>query len=300
MKFLVKEPNKSKPGIYIIKNNQNGRFYIGSTKNLFSRYKSHLYQLKKNEHGNKFLQNDWNKYKNSAEYEFNVVELINNPDTRLIFEQKWLDKMFQKSGCMNIKSKVNRKPKEKYSNNPEETKRKISAIRKENWKDPDYREKQVKSQKKTKNSKAGKEKQSKISKRLWRDTSYRAKVIEANKKHYSIVDPDGNLVSFTGVSDFVANNNLSMSSFYKLIHGEIYQHKGWTLPGTNKQEMLEKTRDNRARPFAKTYEMVAPNGEKIIIHNMKKFCEKNQLCKSSMLRVHKGQYKQHKGWKRYP
>jgi len=264
MKFLVKESNKSKPGIYIIKNNQNGRFYIGSTKNLFTRYKSHFYLLKKNEHGNRFLQNDWNKHKDSAEYEFNVVELINNPDTRLIIEQKWLDNMFQKSGCMNIKSKVNSKPREKHSNNPEETKRKISAIRKENWKDPNYREKQVK--------------------RLAK-YSFRPKTCK-------FISPKGEVITITNYAKFCKKHpEYKKQGFVQLGLERTKSYKGWT-----KYNPQSKKIRNTNAFGAKKWCFLSPEGKKVTFVNLLKFCRENNLHCSSMHMVYSGKRKIHKGW----
>lgn len=298
MQINITKKYYDKCGIYKIRNDTNGRFYVGSTKNLYERYRTHLTDLRKNKHANRFLQNDWNKYNQTATYTFSLLEPVAQQQTRLLVEQKWLDKLFNDPKCCNHKSKVNSKYRKHYSNTPEETKKKISSIKKENWKSLDYRKAQIQNQKKTKNSAEGKRKQSKISKLLWKMPDYRLKTTTNQKKCYSLVDPNGNLISFKGISDFAKKHKFSISSFYKLLKGEIYQHKGWTLPGKSKKEMFEKTRDNRARAFAGTYKMTSPNGAVITIFNMKKFCEQNNLCKQSMLKVFKGTYKQHKGWKR--
>ena len=51
-----------KCGIYIITNLQNGKRYIGSSKNLYERLYKHFYDLENNKHSNTYLQNSWDKY----------------------------------------------------------------------------------------------------------------------------------------------------------------------------------------------------------------------------------------------
>jgi group I intron endonuclease len=49
-------------GIYKIENIVTGDFYIGQSINLKNRRYQHFYELKKNKHKNKYLQNSFNKY----------------------------------------------------------------------------------------------------------------------------------------------------------------------------------------------------------------------------------------------
>lgn len=51
-----------RPGIYIIVNKKNGKFYIGSSYNAQDRVKQHFRALKKGNHNNMHLQHAWNKY----------------------------------------------------------------------------------------------------------------------------------------------------------------------------------------------------------------------------------------------
>lgn len=70
MQTITKEYFK-KSGIYCILNLVNQKKYIGSSKNLQERLINHKCQLLKNKHGNKILQNSWNKY-----YKDNFVYII--------------------------------------------------------------------------------------------------------------------------------------------------------------------------------------------------------------------------------
>jgi group I intron endonuclease len=52
----------SESGVYRIRNVINGKSYIGSAVNLVRRRKRHFSDLKEGNHGNRYLQNAWNKY----------------------------------------------------------------------------------------------------------------------------------------------------------------------------------------------------------------------------------------------
>lgn len=52
----------SKPGVYQITNTVNGNRYIGSSVNIWVRWKCHTSNLRKNTHHNKHMQFAWNKY----------------------------------------------------------------------------------------------------------------------------------------------------------------------------------------------------------------------------------------------
>ncbi len=73
-------------GIYGIFNFLNGKLYIGSTNNLKSRLRQHKKGLKKQKHKNKYLQNSWNKYGESA-FEFHVIEYC--PKEKLIEREQF-------------------------------------------------------------------------------------------------------------------------------------------------------------------------------------------------------------------
>ena len=54
----------------------------------------------------------------------------------------------------------------------------------------------------------------------------------------------------------------------------------------------------RGKPkINKNREFISPNGEKIIILDLKTYCKDNGLTYQSMLKLHKGEIKQHKGWR---
>lgn len=49
-------------GIYRIECLGNGKFYVGSSKDILKRWKHHAYELRRNQHRATFLQRSYNKY----------------------------------------------------------------------------------------------------------------------------------------------------------------------------------------------------------------------------------------------
>ena len=62
-----------KIGIYSIYCTKNGKVYIGSSTDIFVRWNGHKCNLRLNKHGNRYLQNAWNKYEEES-FVFSIVE----------------------------------------------------------------------------------------------------------------------------------------------------------------------------------------------------------------------------------
>jgi len=77
-------------GIYKITNKTNNKIYIGSSKNIFKRWESHISDLLNKNHHSYKLQNDFNKY-GINEFTFEIVELLDFKDSLLNKEQYWID-----------------------------------------------------------------------------------------------------------------------------------------------------------------------------------------------------------------
>ncbi len=76
-------------GIYKIINKVNGKYYVGSSNDIERRWYNHKIELQGNRHGNKYLQNAWNKY-GELNFEFIIIEKT-NAENQLIIEQKYLN-----------------------------------------------------------------------------------------------------------------------------------------------------------------------------------------------------------------
>ena len=60
-------------GIYCIENIMDGKKYIGQSKNIYTRWYQHKLELNYNKHGNRYLQNAWNKY-GENNFKFYIIE----------------------------------------------------------------------------------------------------------------------------------------------------------------------------------------------------------------------------------
>lgn len=78
-------------GVYRIKNNVDGKFYIGSSINeIQNRWYGHRRKLNKGSHENKYLQQAWNTYKEDS-FTFEIVENVTKSENILEREQHWID-----------------------------------------------------------------------------------------------------------------------------------------------------------------------------------------------------------------
>jgi group I intron endonuclease len=92
-------------GIYKIINKVNGKYYVGSSQNVygncFGRWEEHLRDLKNNIHSNGHLQKSWNKY-GKDNFEFILIKKVNISEL-LVEEQKYLDiAKTEQNKCYNI------------------------------------------------------------------------------------------------------------------------------------------------------------------------------------------------------
>lgn len=111
------------PVIYKIINVLNGKFYVGSTKNMYQRTYNHRRRLRKKTHHCKHLQAAWDLYGEDA-FVFVVVETVDSIADLQRAEDVWLQEHFGKDYCYNASP---------YSDTPmrggthtEETREKIS------------------------------------------------------------------------------------------------------------------------------------------------------------------------------
>lgn len=78
--------------IYCIRNTANEKRYIGSAKDFSRRKYEHLKQLKNGTHGNRHLLRAWRTY-GSGQFQFYVVEYVNDVTKLIPREQYWIDVM---------------------------------------------------------------------------------------------------------------------------------------------------------------------------------------------------------------
>lgn len=77
-------------GIYAIENTVSGKVYVGSSKGIEKRIRTHLSALRRSKHCNRHLQSSWDKY-GSASFLFYTLELVASESDLLTCEQVWID-----------------------------------------------------------------------------------------------------------------------------------------------------------------------------------------------------------------
>jgi group I intron endonuclease len=120
-------------GIYKIVNKVNGKYYVGSSKDINGRWKNHVSSCSRNCHKNPHLQNTWNKH-GIDNFEFIVIEKRDESQL-LIVEQKYLDKAkLEKNECYNMSFVAGRNVMS------EEAKCRISEKNRLRWRNPEYKQ----------------------------------------------------------------------------------------------------------------------------------------------------------------
>lgn len=87
-------------GIYQIKCNINNKIYVGSSKDIHERWKSHIRSLRANNHHNPYLQHTFNKY-GLGVFVFEIIEECSKDDL-ITKEQYYLDLAFLEDNTFNI------------------------------------------------------------------------------------------------------------------------------------------------------------------------------------------------------
>lgn len=77
-------------GIYKIVNKIDGKYYVGSSKNIKDRWRNHIKDLRRNRHHNQHLQRSWMKY-GESNFDFTIIKILNNNNSILSEEQYFLD-----------------------------------------------------------------------------------------------------------------------------------------------------------------------------------------------------------------
>lgn len=128
----MNKDNIKKQGVYAIRNLVNGKMYIGSTINPFNkRWQCHKKRLRKGIHHSEHLQASWNKY-GENNFCFEIIE-ITEPNRCREREGYYIDLYH----TLNPKFGYNTEVVDIDGNTKcsEQTKEKLSAITKQQWKD---------------------------------------------------------------------------------------------------------------------------------------------------------------------
>ena len=78
-----------KSGIYVIRNTENNKVYVGSAKNISKRWHIHLSHLKQHKHHSQHLQRAWNLQKGQG-FELEIIEEVVDYSLLLSREQHYI------------------------------------------------------------------------------------------------------------------------------------------------------------------------------------------------------------------
>lgn len=237
MKYTTEELNQT--GIYAIINKVNGKKYIGSTATKFrKRWNQHKHLLRKGNHHSNYLQNSWNKYKESN-FEFRIIEIVPEEEWTdnnylLDIEQMYLDTFQPEYNTLpTAGSQLGYK-------HTEEARRKMSIAQKGNT--------NKKGKKGVKHTEETKLKMSLSQKGriINEETKLKMSLAQMGKKHldnskmkmsiskrpqgYSFIHREtGEICIFHNLQQFCRERNLSQGNMSSVDRGDRNHHKGWML-----------------------------------------------------------------------
>lgn len=246
------EGQELKGGIYKIINRQNGRVYIGSTKQLKNRFKSHKASLTNNRHSNRFLQADFNKC-GKENFIFEILEIVeDNKEKRLLKEDVYISQYYDnQQNCYNFQ-KTATSSEGNFQKDPVLAKERRSSAAKASWKDDVKREHMLEGRSEIMleawlDNEKRKAELAERTKKLWLDEKYvetmhkvhtskkniahMQKIYESSVikriKSFSLISPEGEMHEGKNISKFAQEHGLDFRHLSALVKGNEKSHKGW-------------------------------------------------------------------------
>jgi group I intron endonuclease len=275
-------------GVYSIRNLVDGMLYIGSAKKFSQRHVQHKRDLRKRKHCNKRLQAAYNKYGPDA-FVFEPICVVDgDTKARADKEQEFLDcfleegeETWRRHLYNHVKKTV--RTQGPWSSTPEETKDKISK----DYVLSDPTGNIISFRNMTRFCRERGLGYPSIS-ALWcgkikYHKGYHLPAIPnpEPKTTYSLINPEGNEVTFASVKDFCRENNLEKHGIWSVLANKQPYHRGYHLPGT---------------PRPRTYTLVDSEGNEVTFTNIKRFCRENGLDEDCIHRVLTTKQPEHRGY----
>lgn len=268
-------------GVYQIRGNTNGKIYIGSAVNMPARWAEHRRGLRRGVHRNKHLQHAWNKY-GEENFEFTVLEYV-RPAFLLRAEQEWIDK----SQCTDREIGFNIYP---IAGSPGDTFVQVW----EGFIDPQGNEVTITNLERfCQEQGLNRAPMSRLASGKGKLKSYKGWTHKNSirqrdyvKTYDGFIDPDGNPVGLiTNLAAFCRERGLDNTHMVAVAHGRICSHRGWTH------------KNGRQKSEPKVYTgFINPDGQRVIIANLRAFCREYGLYPVHMHKLKNGQRKSYKGW----
>ncbi len=283
-------------GIYQIVNAVNGKFYVGSTVDLQVRAHQHRMMLREKRHENRKLQHAWNKY-GAIAFSVRVLEEVADKSQLIAREQYWLDTTqackvgynicSQAGSCLGVKQTQERRDEASSAKSQvhpgfispegvEVTIHNLRAFCKEHGL--------------TRAAMSALSNGRATLHKGWTHVNAKPRVRNRINTYEGFIDPEGNPVGpITNLQRFARERGLDASVLHAVWRGKKPSHHGWSHINSASKRHTPKR--------VTTYEgFINPDGERVTITNLTKFCRDNALDQSTMWRVIKGKERQHKGW----
>ena len=241
-------------GIYKITNLESGKVYVGSSINMLNRFTQHKGFLKRNDHKNAHLQKAWNLY-GERSFIFQILETVENVDVLLSRESFWINEL----KCVDRIYGYN-----KHTIDPDtgrnifsdETRKKLSISNTGKKLTAEARKKIGEANKRRPPCSEETRKKLSISSKLWHlgkthteeskhkmslaklgrvsnrkgavlTEETKRKFFAATAKTYSVINPNGELITFKGLNKFCRENFLDAGTLSKVAKGLKNSYKGY-------------------------------------------------------------------------
>ena len=227
-------------GVYVIRNKNNNKMYIGSSIDVRDRWRHHKSELRNNRHGNPYLQKAWRKHGEDA-FECFVLEKCDDKCMR-IREEFWIE-WYQSSRkpygynltAYTLQPALGRKhtPEElkamsergKGRKHTPETLKRMSEVNLGKKHSEESRLKMSLSKRGIPKTEEWKQKASVAAKnRSPESERNRAKSL---MKRYIVTSPAGIIFDIVGLKDFCKEYGLNYPSLCMVVSGALKHYKGW-------------------------------------------------------------------------
>ena len=285
-------------GIYQIKNLTNHRIYIGSAAKFTARWSQHKKDLLRGKHGNKFLQNDFNKCGTDA-FEFSVLQVvIGDKVVRQKAEQRFIDDHYDDQKlCYNFLKQAAPSREHIANKNPEETKRLLSNAAKQTWEKLAQDPHRLKEYKKNASAHAKRNHSNpEISKKI-RDSHSKPEVrkVMSDKAKERMADPAyrdhiAKVVTERHATDpeYRAKNLKGLENARKALKSPEVQEK-------LRLATIERVAKQKAN--ARTVVLIDPEGNEVVIHNLSDWCRQRGFANPGFYSLAAGKVLTCKGYK---
>lgn len=307
--LLTEKPDKAlaRPGVYAIMCDANGRYYVGSSKNMRHRMTQHVRGLRSGLHANPKMRYSYNKY-GASRHLFRAIEFT-DANSLESTERLWMRSLDSVKSGMNIAPDPN--PRKDWKMSDEQRERLSASMRAANLNNgrgaafnlvaPDGEIftgtnisafcREMGMDKVDSNALSSVINGDAISHKGWRAVGGRGRKLRQNKP-FCLVPPPGIPVRGSNLRVFCEDNGLDYAQMGRLCRGEQQTCLGWKLAGP--AAPITKRISKR---FIKR-QLISPTGELVEFFNMSQFCRENNLSVSAVNLVITGVRPHHKNWRK--